>query len=366
MARFKHYTALSSSRHPTGRHPDIPTYRPSSISIGKIERHILVVLSQDPDMRFSTRGFSKKFNYGKTSVFDATQRLKNYGFLKGDVVNDPDGSEREVPGTLKITSLGLSFLRSEGVSDSFRGECRLPRPGSLSVHAVMFIFPVDSAEQFTHVRLEKAFPGQVSSVKLPNFTQYILKGEDYSLTFGPKSIVLQLQEYLDKDGLPVDVADARLIARAAQFPAILKAVGVEVSCMRMAEAHYARVGSWLAASLERIDGRYCMELRDGSKLWIDRSLGPLELESDSAENIKKLDALLRDFIEGDVSWGELVGRVRSADARLERVSLIQERQLRLHLEAHREEIRSLLRLVPQHNQSRIDDFKDDGVPNYVG
>jgi len=356
MARNKEHNACKGGRHPQGRHPVVPTPTHTLVSLGTLDHQILKSLSKNPDERFNVKRFSKITNKPRGTIYEALGRLKTNGFVAKDTVPIPGGGEREVQGTIRITTLGLAFLKRPGVSGTVRGECRSD-VGSLSVHSVQFFFPISDGEQFTHVRLERAWPGLVREpVELPNYTQYRVVGDDFSLYVNPRTVVLELREYVDGSGGPISGVDARLVARAAKFVPLLRGVGLIVEGVRLQGAHYARLNSWFAASLEKIDSRYVLELGDGSNLWIDRSLGPLELESDRGDVVEKVDDLLRSYIEGERSWNDVLSSIDFAGGLADKQLLISDSLLRLHVEAHKGELLAGLGGVMPIDQKRLIDY----------
>lgn len=352
-----------SYRHGTDRHSTKPTYTHPLPSRGTIAWKVLEYLADRPGESLNIKRFAKEFNNNhRTGVYNALDGLESSGLIVWDYDELGSGERRRVPGSARISDSGKAFLMGVGVSVDVRGGCR-SRVGGLSVHSVLFHFPIDSAELFTPVRLERRWPGRVRTVVLPNFTQYVVSEDDFTLFFNERTVVLGLRSFVDRGSL--DLVDARLVLRASEFVSVLRGVGVLVSSLRLEAAHYARVGSWLAASLERLDERFRLKLVDGSFLWIDRSSGPLELESDKVSSLARVEELLSEYVRGSRSWSEVVGVVDDVGLKIDRLVVLGEGLLRLFVEAHKRELLLVSGDVVPLSQKRLDSFVFD-KPGGVG
>ena len=113
--------------------------------------------------------------------------------------------------------------------------------------------------------------------KLANLHQVIVDFEDAKVVINPKQIRINLFDVISEN---VEDSDMKCLSRAIEYAEIIKKLGIETEGVMIEKGHWARIESSLSDFLyNKVDNRYFLELKDGSKFWIDHSDGKQEDET---------------------------------------------------------------------------------------
>ncbi len=277
-----------SVRHPTREKSVEPTHSDPSISIASGERRLLRYLYKTNNARFNLRDYS--INIAKTprsTVYDQLNKLERCGFVQRELANN------------KITEKGMIFLQSsekEGVGSS-RRVCR--KREKLSTHFHKFKLPISDKRNFNNSRIKELNATDVKENKLHNLHQIIIYFNDATIVINPKQLIINLYDIISDN---VEDSDLESLNRAVEYAKKLRKVGITTEGILVEEGHWARIDSVLSELLyEKIDGRYCLDLGDGKKFWIDHSLGKKEDETNDKVVRERIDKLLTEISNNDVS-----------------------------------------------------------------
>lgn len=278
--------------------------RPSPISLGDLDRRVLGHLFNHQGERWNCRGWARAHNLARPTVQCAIDRLIRHGF-----------AEAVGYGDVRITHSGKCSFEALSkyngnyfpYDDGARRECRKndenfikDKSVNLSTHYTRFVAPIVDRSKFDPGSLLKLGPYTVNSMM--NWTEYVVKLEGMTIAIKPKSVYIYVHDVLTED---VEEAHFHTLTKAVEAIGKLRQLGVMAEKVELEGAHYARIESHLADSLAKIDGRYFLDLGDGKKFWIDRSLGKLEDETNDLVSRERLDNLLRDAMTTDSRLSDL-------------------------------------------------------------
>lgn len=254
------------------------THRHTKISIGKKEREILRYLLNHQDERFNARQYSKLNSVNRTTVIDNLNRL-----IRKDLVEKP------YAGNYKITKKGTDFLAMSESVRNVRSPCRAEK---LSVH--FFKYAAFIGEEITKEKFLFLNPIKTETHPLPNFTEHHLYFDDATITLKKKQIIIHIKDIV---GHSVDDSHDIAFHKCMAYISSIKLKGIKVEGLRVfSKPHYARVGSYLAKKLSKIDKKYHLNFADGSKFFIDYS-DEVEDETTDAEYRKRIDEIFLDAKE---------------------------------------------------------------------
>lgn len=282
MANSKQTRPRSKVRPGARKKVVFSTDRPTLVSLGTSERRILQSLQEVEDRgeRWSRRAYARLMNYAPSTIKSQLDRLVDKGLVHYHSAGDPRITE-EGETALELVSGGSRSSRRDG-----RGAAQ-----NLSVHHARFIMPLVGVRPVdTLERLKGLGALDLRVVKLNNFEQYVAYFEGLTAVVNRHQVVFRVHDVLVDD---VDEAHVELFERVLPFVERFEKIGLQGEGLRMQKEHYARVASFLGDALEKIDGRFSLDLGNGRRFWIDHSTGPVEDETDDPEYRKRLDDVLR-------------------------------------------------------------------------
>lgn len=270
------------NRHPTKKKVRKSTHPLPLISLGKRDRDLLRHLNFIGEERFNIRDYALNIaKIPKSSVYDILNRLERKGFVNRELANNT------------ITKRGVILLESQekGVGAS-RRECR---KNKLSTHYHKFKLPISNKENFSKHKLERLNPEEIKENKLNNLHQIIVKFNDATILINPNQVIINLFDVISKN---IEDSDLECMNRAIEYAKKLKYLGLETEGIMLETGHWARVESQLSNFLYKIDNRYFLDLKDGSKFWIDHSNDKREDETNSKIVRERVDQFLGDVADG--------------------------------------------------------------------
>jgi hypothetical protein len=279
-------------RPPTGK-KGVDSTLPPLISIGGSELLLLRYVYNHSGERFNRSRYARDNQVPKSTVKSQLNSLISKGLLEETIVNG-----RVFPGQQKITTQGKQYVEStyEGV-ESLRRECRTGARDNLSAHYMRFDMPIESKTHFHPSRLRHLNPIEpAKSNPLPNFTQWIVKFDDASITINLNRVYIRVHDILSHD---VEEATYLGFSKAIRYVKKLSKIGLIGAGLKMEQVHYARVRSVLSDCLAKIDDRYYLDLGDGRKFWIDNSEGKREDETNDYEVRERYDEFFTDLVKSN-------------------------------------------------------------------
>lgn len=243
------------------------------------------------NQRFNIRRYSIQSRVPRSTVYDILNSLDQKGYI-----------DRQ-PGNHKLNRQGLAALElvsGRGVGNS-RRECR-GRDANLSMHYTRYILPLTNSKKFSPERISELNPVDYSEVKLPNYTQYIVYMGDATIIINLRQVAIRIPDILTTD---TEEAHFQSLSKALDYAVQLGNIGLIGEGLKLEPAHYARVESILSDVLERYQEKYCLELEDGRKFWIDHSGGKREDETNDAELRARLDRFMESVFETDTTMYDL-------------------------------------------------------------
>lgn len=275
-------------RHPTRKKVVNPTHSDTYVSIASGERRLLRYLYKINNSRFNIRDYSINIaKIPRSTVYDYINKLARYGFIKRELANN------------KITKKGMIFLQSsekEGVEAS-RRVCR--KKEKLSTHYHKFKLPISDKRNFNNYRIKELEAEDVKENKLHNLHQTIIHFNDATIVINPKQLIINLYDIISDN---VEDSDLESLNRAIEYAEKLRKVGIITEGILVEEGHWARIDSILGELLyEKVDNKYCIDLGDGKKFWIDHSLGKKEDETNDKVVRERVDKFLTEVSNNDIS-----------------------------------------------------------------
>ncbi len=304
-------------RHPTRKKVVNSTHSHTPISIASGERRLLRFLYQANNERFNLRDYSINIaKIPRSTVYDYLNKLERYGFVNRELANN------------KITKKGIIFLQASENKDvgASRTECRKNK--NLSTHFHKFKLPINDKRNFNKHRITELDAVDSKENILHNLKQTIIYFNDATIVINPKQLIINLYDIISDD---VEESDLESLNRAIDYAKKLMKVGIVTEGILVEEGHWARVDSVLSELLyEKIDGKYCLDLGNGKKFWIDHSLGKKEDETNDKVVRERVDKLLTEVSNNDVSLLDIEKITKSLGfiTKLESTRLLNEIDLR--------------------------------------
>jgi len=197
-------------------------------------------------------------------------------------------------GQVVITEQGEEALNvlSGGIG-SVRRECR---PGTLSQHYTRYVCQIKEWHTLTPLDIARLQPIKSHSLPLVNMTQWFLYYEDATIILGTRTCSIRIFDIVAEDS---EESQYQTFTKAIRYvEKINKCVPLE--SIELDTAHYARVSSYLADFLSKIDNRYFLDLGNGQKFWVDNSGGKAaEDETNSGEVRERVDSFMQDMIHSE-------------------------------------------------------------------
>lgn len=296
-------------RHPPRDKGVESTYTPASISLGDTDTRVLTFLLKNKGMRLNIKRFAetegRKYGIKRSTVYDSLKRL----IEKGLAIKPHIGNH-------KITEKGEIYLKFRGV-ESPRWGCREKQ--YISQHNSKFILELSDKSKIQRKSLRFLNPIRSERVTLRNNHQDSLYFEDATITITSRKAIIWIHDIITDDP---DKSDLMALDKALGYVERLRKIGITEERLVADDPHFARIDSPLANFLEKIDNRYRINLKSGW-LWIDRSHGPIEDETDSKELRKRIDNYLKG-IESSESTPEDVDNLIRATKDLVKIKLLEE------------------------------------------
>lgn len=278
--------------------------RPTPVSLGELDRRVLGFMFRNPGDRFNVRRFSHEHNLARSTVQSVIERLQRHGFAQKDHYGNATITHSGKCAFEAISKYNSNYFP---YADGPRRECRdfgekfiNDKSVNLSTHYTKFVAPILDRNRFDPGSLARVGTYEVNQMQ--NWLQYIVYLEGATIIINPRQVVIRVHDILTGDA---EEAHFKTLTRAVEALAKVRALGLETDRIELEAAHYARIESHLADSLAKIDGRYFLDLGDGKKFWIDRSLGKLEDETNDLVSRERLDNLLRDAMTTDSRLSDL-------------------------------------------------------------
>lgn len=286
-----------------------PSSPPSFVSLGKKEKELLVFLLNNKGARFNTKAYSRQNNIPRSTVKDMADKLVRIGL-----------AERPYLGNVIISQMGENILSMEnGGVGSARRECREDGE-KLSQHYTRYIGNIISCD-LSEQRLKKLNPVKIKTIRLPNMQQHFLYFDDATIIISPKTLSIRIHDLLTDD---LEENHYNTLTKALNYIEKLSKNGITIENIELDQAHYAKVNSYLADFLQKIDNRYFLDLGDGNKLWIDNSDDHKkpEDETNSMEARERIDDFLRDALNSKDLISDL-GKMKEVVAGMIKLKLIE-------------------------------------------
>ncbi len=134
---------------------------------------------------------------------------------------------------------------------------------------------------------------------LRNLKQTIIYFNDATILINPKQLIINLYDIISDN---VEDSDLESLNRAIGYAEKLKKIGIVTEGILIEEGHWARIDSILSELVyEKVGNRYFLDLGGGKKFWIDHSLGKKEDETNDKVVRERIDKLLTEISNNDVS-----------------------------------------------------------------
>ena len=263
------------------------------ISLGTEDLKLLRYMKDSKDSRFNVKAYSRDIaKIPKSTVYGKLNKFLRFGLV-----------DHEFGINYKITQKGIHHIdRISGVQ-THRQECR---KGSLSTHFLRYKLLRNDKNFYDYDRFSRLNPiREIKTVKLSknNFVRYAFF-EDCSITIHSKVVYIKIYDVIEKD---TEEAHFEAFTKALEYTDKLREIGLTTEGMELENPHYARVNSLLADFLKKnVDGRYFLELEDGSKFWIDESHpnGP-EDETNREKVRNNVDNFMKKVMNGKINFDDL-------------------------------------------------------------
>lgn len=289
------FMATKKNRHPTEKSSRKPTPTPPIISCGKRDREVMTYLNSNNNKPLNIKQYSREKSIPRSSVYEIILRLSR----KGLMIKEQFNNRLSDKGINYIESLNLS--QKEGVG-SLRQECR--EINKLSTHWHKFRLPIKDKTKLRTEALHKLNYKLIAENKLLNLHQTIMTFDDAKIIINPKQVIISIFDTVTDN---VEDSDLKSLHRALEYAQRLNEIGLVTHGMMVEEGHWARIESPLADWLyKNVDGKYYLELSNGSKFWIDCSGGhKAEDETNDKEVRERIDNSLNLLGMGEVDLNDI-------------------------------------------------------------
>lgn len=265
-----------------------------SVKLGSNEEKILKRIKSNEKKYINVSAISKRDNPGyigiaRSTINSTIQNLINKGLIIRVGCNVFELTDFGK----KVTSGDFTFKKS-----------RLPaRRNDLSVHKYQYILKIHNNDKYTPSRLNELGPIDVKQNPHKNFSyQWIARFDDFNIVVNKKSLFINIYDRIVDSALESSYEN---FLKAVDVCESVKKIGLIGSQISLHDSHFARVESLFAQYLYKIDNKFMIELDDGSKYWIDKSLGLAEEESDNPEAQDNAKSAMAAIVSGRVDLDDL-------------------------------------------------------------
>ncbi len=232
----------------------------------------LVELQKD---RFNLKAYSRKIKIPRTTIYGIMDRLEIKGLITRETANAQITEKGKI--ALEITEGNVY----RGVGKASLG---VSKEENLSTHFHRFKLPIINRENFKMESLQALRTGKN---QIRNLKQEIAYFNDATIIINPNKVLIQIAELVSDE---VDSSDIESFNIMLGYVSKLNDAGLKLNGVVIEEGHWARMQSHFSDFLfEKVDGRYFLELEDGSKFWIDHSKGSREDETNDKEWRSRID-----------------------------------------------------------------------------
>jgi len=291
------------------------THSPPSISLGTGERKLLAYLYNNRNQRFNVKAYSRIIDKDRSCVYYLLSKL-----IRKGLVRKPHIAEHT------ITGKGISFLEATDSEILAKKRCSVGVSDklTLSTHFTRYILPIKERSNFSKSDLSELNPLRIKEIKLPNFNQHIVYFEDATIIISLKQVAIRIHDILAED---TEEAHYKILSKALNYEEKLRKINLITEGIILDSSHYARVNSILADSLKKIDEHYFIELKDGTKFWIDNSPpNRIEDETTSQELRKKIDDFWNDLNFSDSRFSD-IDKIKESLGDLTKLKFLDEKEL---------------------------------------
>ena len=227
--------------------PDKPTH--PSISIGTRERALLMYLYNLGKERFNLKKYSRISNVKRSTVYELLNRL----IVKGL-------ASKPYTANFIMTSKGKTAMEvSSGGVENLRLECR-DKNINLSTHYLKYSLIITEKSKYFEDKLMELNPLKIKKLELRNLKQTYLYFDDATIIINPKKIIVRVHDIVSEGAEGAEEANFDTFNKAVGYIEKLEEIGLKGETIELEPAHYARIDSILAELLEKIDGRYFLDL----------------------------------------------------------------------------------------------------------
>ena len=229
----------------------------SSISIATRERALLMYMLNLNKERFNVKKYSRISNIPRATVYELLNRLISKGLAAKPYI-----------GNHEITLKGKTAIEvSSGGVENLRMECR-EKSVNLSTHYLKYSLIITEKDKYFEEKLMELNPLKIKRLELRNLKQTYLYFDDATIIINPKKVIVRVHDIVSEGA---EDANLDTFNKALGYIEKLEKIGLKGDTMELEPAHYARIDSLLAGFLEKVDGRYFLDLGEGKKFWIDHS-----------------------------------------------------------------------------------------------
>jgi len=251
------------------------------ISTGTLEREIIKYLKNQKNNTISGVSYQiyNYLNKSREGVRDALKRL-----ISKKLVERPFGT------SYKLTSKGVEYC--EQVIENQSGVCSRTvwREGELKTSTHHLNFKSKISKKPSELELNCI---SKKTLGLNNNKQELYYFEDIVIKLTTKSVIFYCPDIL---GITYNEAQFKALNLVGKYIKILKTKGLEVENITVeSEFHFASINNVFANWISKHNDKFYLDLGDGVKVWIDRSHGDPELESNNEDLMERQKELLRDL-----------------------------------------------------------------------
>lgn len=272
-------------------------------------------------------------------MYNSLNRLDIKQFVKRELADN------------QITRKGKVYLNAtnRGVQNS-RRECLDSK--NLSTHYHTFTLPIKDRTKFNIEKLNTIETEGYKENKLANLHQVIVDFQDAKIIINPKEIRINLFDVITEN---TKESDMDCLSRVVEYAEIIKKLGIETKGAMVERGHWARIKSVLSDFLyNKVDERYFLELKDGSKFWIDHSGGKQEDETNNKVVRERIDNFLNQVSSSDFDLND-INKTKEA---LGFITKLESTRLMDKIEENK-----LTRLKLENNKIEP---QVDSIPGYIG
>ena len=265
------------------------------ISLGKSKLGLLRYMSYSPKERLNIKKYSREHNMPRSTVYYMLETLQKEKMI-----------EKEGFGCFKITPSGISYVDvtngAAGSVSNLRTECQ-DRSVNLSTHYLKYSVEIKEKSKYFEDKLMELNPLKIKELQLKNLKQTYLYFDDATIIINPKKVIVRIHDIVAEEA---EDANLETFNKALGYIEKLEEIGLKGDTMELEPGHYARIDSLLAGFLEKVDGRYFLDLGNGRKFWIDHSPpNKIEDETNDIQARERLDSFLKDVMNTDSTMSDI-------------------------------------------------------------